>query len=342
MIAKYVSFLNEMGFSDIQIKIYKYLLENRFGTITDIKSQLNYSYTQVYNNLLYLEKKNLIESSSESKPKLYIRKNPRISLTELLNKKFDDFKENVNKLDDELKIQESKFGRCIKDVSFYHYSDSNLAIENFFEILENAQEEIVITSLPPKLLKKLEPSLYEAFLRGIEIQLYFSMLDFEPISNYLDIITDILKRIRIEIIQTEQKTCQVIRYNDEIVNMGNILVDENYLNSIIFKEDEIYHIEGFRSPVAEDAKKYLKILKVIKRIEIEYPEPIKTVLNLIKENIKIKTRDLSSKSKLGGAKLREILEFLINQGIIEELAIKEDKAGRPKQVYSIIEKKLSS
>ncbi|MFX1524558.1 MAG: helix-turn-helix domain-containing protein [Promethearchaeota archaeon] len=341
MIAKYVSFLNEMGFSDIQIKIYEYLLKNRFGTITDIKNELNYSYTQVYNNLLYLEKKNLIESSSESKPKLFIRKNPRISLTELLNKRFDDFKENVNKLDDELKIQESKFGRCVKDISFYHYSDLNLAVENFIEILENAQEEIVITSLPPRLLKKLEPSLYEAFLRGIEIQLYFSLLDFESISNYLDIITDILKRIRVEIIQTEQKTCQVIRYNDEIVNMGNILVDENYLNSFIFKEDEIYHIEGFRSPMAEDAKKYLKVLKVIKRIEIEYPEPIKRVLNLIKENRKIKTRDLSSKSKLGGAKLREILEFLINQGIIEELAIKEDNAGRPKQVYSIIEKKVS-
>ncbi|MHA2282044.1 MAG: helix-turn-helix domain-containing protein [Promethearchaeota archaeon] len=331
-----------MGFTDIQIKIYQYLLANKFGTINDIKSELNYSYTQVYNNLLYLEKKNLIESSSESKPKLFIRKNPRFSLTELLNKRFDDFKENVNKLDDEIKTQESKFGRCVKDVSFYHYSDLNLAIENFFEILENAKWEIILTTLPPKLLKKLEPSLYDAFLRGVKIQLYFSLLDFETISNYLELITDILKRIRVEIIQTEQKTCQVVRYNDDIVNMGNILVDESYLNSIVFKEDEIFHIDGFRSPIAKQPKEYLKVLTVVKRIEIEYPQAIQKVLNVIKEHKSIKTRNLSSMSKLGGGKLREILDFLINEGLIEETMKSEKTAGRPGREYSITEKNISS
>jgi hypothetical protein len=50
----------------------------------------------------------------------------------------------------------------------------------------------------------------------------------------------------------------------------------------------------------------------------------------------IKTRDLSSKSKIGGAKLREILEFLVNQGIIEEFVVRDNKAGRPKREYSII------
>jgi sugar-specific transcriptional regulator TrmB len=342
MITQNLSFLNEIGFTKIQINIYEYLLKNKFGTINDIKNELNYSYTQVYSNLLYLEKKNLVESSAESKPKLFIRRNPKISLTELLNKRFDDFKGIVKDLDDELKIQESKFGRCVKDISFYHYSDLNLAIENFYEIIENAQSEIVLTSLPPKLLKKLEPSFHEAFLRGIEIKFYFSLLDFDTIFNYLDLITDILKRVRVEIIQTEQKTCQVIRYNDEIVNMGNILVDESYLNSIIFKEDEIFHTDGFRSPFAKQPKEYLKVLTVIKRIEIEYPKTIQNVLNVIKENDMIKTRELSSKSKLGGAKLREILEFLINEGVIKETAITGEKAGRPGRGYSIMEKNISS
>ncbi|MHA2392482.1 MAG: helix-turn-helix domain-containing protein [Promethearchaeota archaeon] len=340
--AQYISFLNEMGFSDIQIDIYKYLLTHKLGTINDIKTELNYSYTQVYHNLLYLEKKNLIESSSDSKPKLFIRKNPKIALTELLNRRYDKFKENLDKLDNELKIQESKYGRCVKDISFYHYSDINLAVENLYELIENTHKEIVMTSLPPALLKKLEPSLYGAFIRGVKITLYFSLLDFEVISSYIDIITSILRRIRIELIQTEQMTCQVIRYNDDIVNMGNILLDEDYLNSIIFKENDIFHIDGFRGPFAKQAKDYLKVLTVIKRLEIEYPEPIQRVLELIKETKNIKTRDLGSMSKMGGAKIRGILDFLINEGIIEEKVIKEEKAGRPKRLYSIKEKYISS
>lgn len=336
MISKLISFLNEMGFSDIQINIYNYLITHKYGTINDIKNELNYSYTQVYHNLLFLEKNALIESSNDSKPKVFVRKSPKIALTELINQKFNSFKDDVIKLDKELKVQESKFGRCIRDITFYHYSDTNLAIENFYDLIEKTQKEIVLTSLPPILLKKLEPSLYEAFMRGIKIQFFFSSLDFEIISNYLEIITDILKRIRVEIIQTEQRTCQVIRYNDDIVNMGNILLDGNYLNSIVFKEGDVFHVDGFRGPFAKQAKDYLQVLNVTKRLKIEYPEPIQNVLNIIKENKTINTRDLSSISKIGGTKLREILNFLINQGILQEIVIKEDKAGRPKRKYSLI------
>jgi len=79
------------------------------------------------------------------------------------------------------------------------------------------------------------------------------------------------------------------------------------------------------------------VLTIIKRIELEYPEPIKKILDTIKETKMIKTRDLSSKSKTGGAKLREILEFLIDEGLIEETVLKGEKAGRPKRIYSVIE-----
>ncbi len=331
-----LSFLKEIGFSDIQIDIYNFFLLHKSGTINNIKTELNYSYTQVYHNLLYLEEKNLVESSTDSKPKLFFRINPKIALTELVNKKFVNFKKEIEKIDEELKVQESKFGRCLKDVSFYHYSDINLAYENFYSLFETTQKEIILTSLPPSMLKRIEPSLYEAYKRGIQIKIYFSLADFEVISNYFEIITDILKKIRVEIIQTEQKTCQVIKYNDEIVNMGNILLDESYLNSIVFKEDKAFHIDGFRSPFAKQAKNYLEVLTIIKRIEIEYPEPIKKILDTIKESKTIKTRDLSSKSKMGGAKLKEILDFLIEKGLIEETVIKGATAGRPKRVFSII------
>jgi sugar-specific transcriptional regulator TrmB len=337
MKSQILSFLKDIGFSDIQIDIYKYFLEYKSGTINNIKTELNYSYTQVYHNLLYLEEKNLVESSKDTKPKIFFRVNPKIALTKLVNKKFNNFKNNIEKIDEELKAQESKFGRCLKDISFYHYSDVNLAYENFYNLFESVQKEIILTSLPPSMLKRLEHGLYEAYKRRIQIKLYFSLADFEVISNYLETITDIFKKIRIEIIQTEQKTCQVIKYNDEIVNMGNILLDENYLNSIVFKEDDTFHIDGFRSPFAKQAKNYLEVLTVIKRIEIEYPKPIKRILDTIHETKKIKTRDLSRKAKIGGAKLKEILDFLINEGIIEETIIKGEKAGRPKHVFSLLD-----
>jgi len=331
-----LSFLYDLGISDIQINIYKYLLIHKFGTINDIKSELSLSYTQVYHGLHQLEKKKLVDSSSDSKPKLYTRITPKIALHELVDKKFHNVKESIKKLDEELKIQETRFGRCLKDVSFYHYSDINLAIENFYDLIELAKKEIVITALPPSILKKLEYSLYNAFLKGIKIKMYFSLLDFEHFPHYFEVIINIFKRIRIEIIETEEKTCRVVRYNDEIVNMGNILIDQNYLNSILFKEDELFHIDGFTGGIfVEQAKRWLEILTVVKRIEIEYPQPIQNVVDVIKKFDSIKTRDISEKSRIGGARLREILEFLIRDGKIKETVTNEG-VGRPAIYYRVV------
>ena len=69
MIASNISeFLGELGLSEIQIKIYTYLLTHKFGNINEIKKALNCSYTQVHHNLIILEEKGLIESS-DSKPR---------------------------------------------------------------------------------------------------------------------------------------------------------------------------------------------------------------------------------------------------------------------------------
>ena len=94
------SILKDIGFSDIQINIYNYLLKHKLGTINDIKSDLNYSYTQVYHNLLYLEEKHLIESSTDSKPKIYINVNPKIALSELIEQKFSNFKKVLTSVEE--------------------------------------------------------------------------------------------------------------------------------------------------------------------------------------------------------------------------------------------------
>ncbi|MFX1275336.1 MAG: helix-turn-helix domain-containing protein [Promethearchaeota archaeon] len=335
------SFLNEIGFSDIQINIYKFLLIHKFGTINDIKNELNYSYAQVYNNLLYLEQQELIETNPKTKPKLYIRKNPKLVLIQLLNRKYRVYENLVEKLDNEINIQESKFGRCLKDVTFYYYSDIALGIENLITMIQNSEKEIIITALPLLLVKKLELALYNAFTRGIEIKLYFSESDFEFPINYFNEIVNILHRVRIQIIETKEKTCQVVRFNDDIVNMGNIFIDEIYLNSILFQENETLAFDGHYNPnIIKQVKNYLELKTVLKKVEIEYPESIKNVLKIIEDQKSIKTRDLSSKSKIGGAKLREILDFLIKEGAIQEELIQGERAGRPKRVYSMAEENL--
>ena len=235
-----------------------------------------------------------------------------------------------------IKVQESKFGRCLKDVSFYHYSKVNLAIENFHDLIEIAQKEIVLTSLPIQMIKRLESSLYEATMRGVRLKFYFSFSDFEHERNYLEEITSIFKRLRIEIVQTDERTCTVARYNDDIVNMGNIIIDEDFFNSITFKDEEVFHIDGFRAPmVAIQTKAYLDNNSVIKRIEIEYPDSIQNILSVIGKNKSIKTRDLSKKSKVGGGKLKEYLQLLINEGKVKE-TVSNEGTGRPATYYSLI------
>ena len=235
-----------------------------------------------------------------------------------------------------IKVQESKFGRCLKDVSFYHYSKVNLAIENFHDLIEIAQKEIVLTSLPIQMIKRLESSLYEATMRGVRLKFYFSFSDFEHERNYLEEISGALKRLRIGIVQTDERTCTVARFNDEIVNMGNIIIDEDFFNSITFKDEEVFHIDGFRAPlVAKQTKAYLDNNSVIKRIEIEYPDSIQNILSVIGKNKSIKTRDLSKKSKVGGGKLKEYLTLLLKEGKIKE-TVSNEGTGRPATYYSLI------
>ena len=50
----------------------------------------------------------------------------------------------------------------------------------------------------------------------------------------------------------------------------------------------------------------------------------------------IKTRDLSKTSGAGGSKLKEILSFLVREGVIKEYITSED-VGRSGIYYSIVE-----
>lgn len=329
-----LGFLQEFGFSDIQIRIYEYLLKNRFGAIESIKRELNYSYTQVRDNLNYLEKEKLI-ASSEGKPKNYFRVNPKIALTEKLKRKANKISEKIEKLEEEITIEESKVGICERNITFYHHSDITIGLDYIYEIIDKAEEQIILSSLPPTLLKKLERALYRAFLKGIRIIIYFSKLDFDLIDNYFSYITDLLKNIKAEIIETSEKTCRFIRFNDLIVNEGIILIDK-YFNSVLFVEDDYFHFNGFYMPsMAESVANMLKAKTVIKSVEIN-PSPIQNVLNLIRNKSEIKTRELGIQSKLTGSKLREILEYLIKEKMIVEEII-QGEIGRPKRVYSIIE-----
>jgi sugar-specific transcriptional regulator TrmB len=327
-------FLNEFGLNDIQIKIYKYLLNNRFGSIDEIKNELNYSYSQVRDNLKYLEDHRFL-TSNESKPKVYFRVNPKVSLTTLLKKKNNQLLEKINKLEENLQVDESSKGVCTRNITFYHHSEIGIGIEYIYNLIEKAEDEILLSSLPPSLLKNFERALHKAYLNNVRLKIFYSESDFESIRNYFDIITEILKDIKITIVETNERTCRYIKFNDLIVSEGVILVD-NYFNSVLFIDDKFFHFNGFYMPnMADGVRNMLNAKRIIKSIEI-IPELVQNILNVIQDHDAVKTRDLSIKSKIGGAKLREILDLLINQGLIKEEIIKGEKAGRPKRVYSVV------
>ncbi|MEJ2249649.1 MAG: helix-turn-helix domain-containing protein [Candidatus Lokiarchaeota archaeon] len=336
MLKKYHSYLRDIGLSEVQIQLYDYILESKSGTINQIKEDMGYSYAQINYNMSVLEDIGLVFSSKSNSNKKFYRIDPQIALTKVLDEKIKDFKEQIEKIDEKVKAEDSSKGKCIANINFYHYSDVNLAIQYYYKLIEDSKEEIYMTSLPASVLKKLEPVLYNAFLRGIRLVLFFSRRDFESFENYFDVITDIFNRIRIEIIEIKERTCQYVRYNDIIVNNGLILIDGKYLNTILFIDDDIFHFDGFFGPnFVQEAKRFLEIKTVKKRIQIDYPDSIQSVLNVIKKAGPISTSELSKEAKIGGTKLREALDFLKKEGMINEVKIQINKPGKPRLEYSI-------
>ncbi|MHA1149230.1 MAG: TrmB family transcriptional regulator [Promethearchaeota archaeon] len=328
-----VSFLKEVGLSDIQIEIYYYFLSYKSGTIDEIKKEINYSYTQIYNNLSTLENKGLI-SSSESKPKVFFRENPKMILTKLLVERFKQYNEKIQKVEGEIKRNESTTGYCLKELTFYYYNDINLGIQKLCDLIENAKEEIVLTSLPPFLLKKLEFSLRNAFMRKIDITIYFSNKDFDLILNFFEEVKDIFKRIKITVVQTEEETCRNIIFNDIIVQNGFILIDKGYFNTIGFKDNKTFFISGFYSRInLQELKRFLNAIPIEEKVEIQYPI-YQDIIDIVQQNNPIKTQDLSRLSKVSGGKLKEIVDFLIKEEIIKE-SIQASKVGRPGKYYSL-------
>jgi sugar-specific transcriptional regulator TrmB len=264
---------------------------------------------------------------------MYFRANPKIALTEVLKKKNIAILEKIDKLEGDIQAFESDKGVCERNITFYHHSDVNIGLDYIYQLIDRVEKEIILSSLPCSLLKKLERALYKAFLNGITIKLYYSKLDFESIDNYFGLITDILKDIKVQIIETSEKTCRLVRFNDLIVNEGVILIDY-YFNSVLFVEDSYFHFNGFYMPNMTLSVRNMFEAKTPKKIIEINPDPIQNVLEIIKDQQSIKTRELSIKTKIAGTKLREILTFLIDQGLVREEKIKGE-SGRPKRVYTI-------
>lgn len=327
-------FLNELGLSDIQTNIYQYLILQNSRTINQIKENLNLSYSQTINNLNIMQKKGLI-GSGNVKPKIFHLIDPKTTLQQLVEKKNAYYNENIEKIDEEIKIVESKKGICIRDISHYYYSDISLGVEKFYRLIRNAKEKIILSSLPLNLMRKLEPALKESFIEGIKIEIYYSVLDYNSHINCLEEITSIFKRIRVNIIEIEEKTCQRVGFNNNIINDGFILIDKGLFNSVGFMGNNMFYTQGFYSEsIISQMINMFQLKTIVRQVELKYPKIYERIIQIIEENEEpLKTRDLSKMTGVGGTKLKEILRFLKNEGIIEEI-IKNSSKGRPGIYYS--------
>ena len=327
-------FLNDLGLSNLQTEIYQYLILHNSSTINQIKENMNLSYSQTINNLNLLQKKGLV-GSGDVKPKKFHLIDPKTTLEQLIEKKNAYYNNSIEKIEEEIKISESKKGICIKDVSHYYYSDISLGIEKFYRLIKNAKDKIILSSLPLNFMKKLEPSLKESFIKGTKIEIYYSVLDYDSQINCLEEITNIFKRLRVNIIEIKEKTCQRVGFNNNIINNGYILIDKGFFNSVGFMGDNVFYTQGFYSEIIISQIINMFHLKtIVKQVELKYPKIYEKIIQIIEENEEpLKTRDLSKITGVGGTKLKEILRFLKNEGSIEENVIISSK-GRPGTYYS--------
>lgn len=326
--------LEQLGLTDIQADIYYYLLTTKCSTINVLKEALGLSYAQVYNNLQSLLEQNLI-GATDSKPIEFYKINPKIALSKIIDKKVNKFNSCIEEMEEKIKISESQQGVCTKDIYHYHFTDLNLAIEKLYDLIKRSKNEITITTLPPDFLKRIEPFLRDAFKRGVKIMFYYSNLDYTSSLNYLDEVSEIFKRLRITLVKVKEKIAHQIVFNNMIVNNGHILIDDGFFNSISFKEDKVFFTEGFYGAgIVQQLRHLFKLKTVEKELEIIYPEAYQQVLEIIEQREPIKTRDISFETGISGAKLKEILTFLMEEHKIEE-QIENSGVGRPGAYYSL-------
>ncbi|MHA1680764.1 MAG: helix-turn-helix domain-containing protein [Promethearchaeota archaeon] len=331
---------SEIGLNGKQIVIYSYLLENNRATIQEMQGKVNYSYAVILKNLKILEARGLISKERGKKPIVFFKNDILSSISRIIVSKFDRLSDSLKNLNEEVIRHQSSMGVCLKEIPFYHFSDLHQGFNHLHDLINNATMEIYLSSLPPHLLKNLEISLNSAYKRGVHISMYYSPRDFDEI-NYLVTITDLLKKVGMNLVETKEKICQLIRFNDVTANSGVILVDSKYLNTIIFKDEEIYHFDGFYSPhFVNQIKDMWKIKTVIKRLELTYPTPHQRVLDTIKSKGNLKTRNISEYTGISGSRLRGILDFLVEKGAIQEETITGEQAGRPMKVYAVIEEEV--
>jgi sugar-specific transcriptional regulator TrmB len=326
--------LEQLGLTDIQADIYYYLLTTKSCTINVLKEALGLSYAQVYNNLQSLLEQNLV-GATDSKPIEFYKINPKIALSKIIDKKVNKFNSCIEEMEEKIMISESQQGVCTKDIYHYHFTDLNLAIEKFYDLIKRSKNEITITTLPPDFLKRIEPFLRDAFKRGVKIMFYYSNLDYTSSPNYLDEVSEIFKRLRITLVKVKEKIAHQIVFNNMIVNNGHILIDEGFFNSISFKENKVFFTEGFYGAgIVQQLRHLFKLKTVEKELEIIYPKAYQQVLEIIEQREPIKTRDISFETGISGAKLKEILTFLMEEHKIEE-QIDNSGVGRPGAYYSL-------
>ena len=331
-----LSFFQNLDLSEIESELYFYILLYGPKTFSEIREYFNYSYSQVRDNLKKLVNAGFMGINNK-KPVSYQAYDFRVVLNEVIEKKINKYNDIMDKLDEEIRIFHSDYGVCDRTITTYYYDNLVLGINRMFEIIKNAKFEIIIGSMPIDLMYHLQKGLKEAVLRGVKVICYYSELDFEEEVKYKEKIMQILSSCRAEIIQTKEKICRVVNYNENLVNEGWLLVDDTYFSNYCFNNQELLLMNGFREPgVVLAVKKMLYNKTMVKgKILTDYPDNVIKVKRAIRANKGISKNKLSQLTGISGSKLKRIITILERDNSV----IKSKKGsgrGRPSYLYSVL------
>jgi sugar-specific transcriptional regulator TrmB len=340
--------LYEYGLDKQNIKIYETILSLGRCNIKKIQKSIlpdmNLSYSQVYSILKKLKRLHMIEEHSGGE-KSFTPIDPELMLEKIKKENIVKIDYLKNEFSDIFKRTTYEFGQCTIHVNMFTFTSLELGYQIIInKFIKNANKSIVFLAPPPILIKRLKLALIDAYERGVEIEIHYSIHDFEELEDYYIEILPLIKDFRVKLFKRKYRLHEPVSINDEYTRMGNLIIDKVTLVSTPYYKKSIkkgvvnYDIDYFSGfyhfPLQiNNIFSSLQMNEIIQMMDILPPNEA-ALFELLRYENKVPKNLIASKLSLSGTKLKAFLDKLerMNKIIIRR---ESEGRGRPKEYVEL-------
>ena len=340
--------LYENGFDSEMVIVYMALLKLGKATTKEIllkiQDQLNISYHQIYYILKKLKKQETIEIQ-QGIEKNYTPINPSIILERFRHAKIEKLNTLEQILTEDYARTTSDFGLCTIQTNQFHFSSIEMGIKIIEDkFMKDCQKSIIFIATPPFIFKRLKIGIIDAYTRGISIEVQYSNRDFEELPDYIKSITPYIQKCNLCINKRQYRTYEAISIDDAYTRVGQMLIDGSILVNYpyyIAKKNELVIDHGidlisgfYHAPsIIKQILKSLHLNPIAQ--QIHFVPPIEAnLLEILHDRSPIQRSELSTKLKISGHQLKELITRLVKEGKISIVSHSQQK-GRPKELVQL-------